>query len=129
MQVDPRFTSQTCSACGLVAKKTLSERIHDCSCGLKLDRDHNAALNILGLGLQAALAKAQRSRVLLGRGVVTLFILTPFRELPSTVSVNVFYYAHSIKERVLALQRFAKKHFIPSRFGEDQFRFLYPGPV
>jgi putative transposase len=52
LQVDPRFTSQTCSACGLVAKKTLSERVHDCSCGLRLDRDHNAAINILCLGLQ-----------------------------------------------------------------------------
>lgn len=52
VQVDPRNTSQTCSDCGLVAKKTLSERVHDCSCGLRLDRDHNAAINILCLGLQ-----------------------------------------------------------------------------
>lgn len=61
VQVNPRFTSQTCSACGLVAKKTLSERIHDCSCGLRLDRDHNAALNILSLGLQATALSRQEA--------------------------------------------------------------------
>jgi len=61
VQVDPRFTSQTCSACGLIVKKTLSERIHDCSCGLNLDRDHNAALNILALGLQSLSLSAKEA--------------------------------------------------------------------
>jgi putative transposase len=51
--VDPCGTSQRCSACGAVVRKALSQRIHDCSCGLTLDRDVNAARNILGLGLQA----------------------------------------------------------------------------
>jgi putative transposase len=53
-QVDPRGTSQRCSTCGATVPKDLSQRIHDCSCGLRLDRDHNAAINILSLGLQAA---------------------------------------------------------------------------
>lgn len=44
--VDPRYTSQTCSGCGAVEKKHLSERWHDCECGVSLHRDHNAALNI-----------------------------------------------------------------------------------
>ena len=48
--VDPKYTSQTCSGCGAVKKKELSERWHSCSCGCSLDRDHNAALNILRLG-------------------------------------------------------------------------------
>ena len=61
VQVDPRLTSQTCSACGLVSKKTLSERVHDCSCGLRLDRDHNAAINILGLGLQTVGLRAKEA--------------------------------------------------------------------
>lgn len=40
--------SQTCSGCGYIEKKQLSERIHDCKkCGLVLDRDVNAALVIL----------------------------------------------------------------------------------
>jgi putative transposase len=49
--VDPRFTSQTCSGCGAIQKKALSERWHSCpACGAELDRDHNAALNILAAG-------------------------------------------------------------------------------
>lgn len=52
--VDPRGTSQRCSDCGTVVKKTLSERTHACQCGLTMDRDHNAALNILALGVSAA---------------------------------------------------------------------------
>jgi putative transposase len=50
VQVDPRYTSQVCSGCGQVRKKELSERWHSCDCGTELDRDHNAALNILRLG-------------------------------------------------------------------------------
>ena len=49
-QVDPKNTSQTCSACGEKSPKKLSLAIRtfDCSfCGMSLDRDHNAALNIL----------------------------------------------------------------------------------
>ncbi len=46
--VSPRFTSQECSGCGERVKKTLSVRTHVCPrCGLMLDRDENAALNIL----------------------------------------------------------------------------------
>ena len=46
--VEPAFTSQDCSACGTRIKKSLSVRTHVCSgCGLVLDRDHNAALNVL----------------------------------------------------------------------------------
>src|SRR6266702_2540170 len=50
--VAPQFTSQECSACGAVVKKSLSVRTHICtSCGVVLDRDHNAALNILAKAL------------------------------------------------------------------------------
>jgi putative transposase len=51
--VNPRNTSQTCSGCEYlpVEKKTLSVRVHECvECGLVLDRDVNAARNILRLG-------------------------------------------------------------------------------
>jgi putative transposase len=54
LRVDPRYTSQVCSGCGTVRKKELSERWHSCECGCELDRDHNAALNILKRGLDAA---------------------------------------------------------------------------
>lgn len=51
--VEPAYTSQDCSTCGFRVRKKLSERVHSCqNCGLVLDRDHNAALNIIGLGLQ-----------------------------------------------------------------------------
>ena len=45
--VKPHFTSQNCSSCGEIVKKSLSVRTHVCSCGTVLDRDHNAAINIL----------------------------------------------------------------------------------
>jgi len=46
--VDPRYTSKTCSQCGHVFESlSLSDRWIDCACGLSLDRDHNAAINIL----------------------------------------------------------------------------------
>ena len=45
--VKPHFTSQNCSSCGEIVKKSLSVRTHVCNCGCVLDRDHNAAINIL----------------------------------------------------------------------------------
>jgi putative transposase len=50
--VPPQYTSQNCSNCGKQVVKTLSQRTHHClHCGTVLDRDHNAALNILAIGL------------------------------------------------------------------------------
>ena len=50
--VPPQYTSQNCSNCGAVVKKTLSTRTHCCPrCGHIQDRDHNAASNILRIGL------------------------------------------------------------------------------
>ena len=48
LEVPPHGTSQVCSGCGTIVKKSLSIRTHRCDCGLTLDRDHNAAINILG---------------------------------------------------------------------------------
>ena len=49
--VNPALTSQECSNCGTVVKKSLSMRTHICQCGFVLDRDWNAAINILKLAL------------------------------------------------------------------------------
>jgi len=49
-KVDPKYTSQVCSRCGTIVKKSLSTRTHKCDCGIVLDRDHNAAINILTRG-------------------------------------------------------------------------------
>ncbi|MES2460934.1 MAG: RNA-guided endonuclease TnpB family protein [Armatimonadota bacterium] len=58
--IQPAYTSQDCSDCGFRIRKKLSERVHSCpKCGLVLDRDHNAALNIIGLGLQTIGSFAQ----------------------------------------------------------------------
>jgi putative transposase len=51
--VNPKGTSQRCSQCGIITKKDLSTRWHDCPiCNCHLHRDYNASLNILSLGLQ-----------------------------------------------------------------------------
>jgi putative transposase len=49
--VNPAYTSQECSSCGTHIKKSLSMRTHVCQCGFVLDRDSNAAINILRLAL------------------------------------------------------------------------------
>ena len=46
--VNPSYTSKTCCSCGAIfSKLTLADRWVDCSCGLSMDRDVNAACNIL----------------------------------------------------------------------------------
>ena len=47
--VAPHYTSQKCSSCGVIVKKSLSTRTHKCVCGCELHRDTNAAINILNL--------------------------------------------------------------------------------
>lgn len=52
VEVPPQGTSQACSGCGAVVPKALSVRRHGCpECGLSVQRDVNAARNILVLGL------------------------------------------------------------------------------
>lgn len=61
--VSAKYTTQDCSACGHRVKKSLSVRTHICtSCGVVLDRDHNAALNIL----EAALVKPSKKQGTVG---------------------------------------------------------------
>ena len=61
--VNPAYTSQDCSACGhRKTDLTLADRTYTCAqCGLAIDRDRNAALNILARG------KALMAGVALGR--------------------------------------------------------------
>lgn len=52
VRVNPAYTTQDCSRCGHRQKLALDKRQFDCQCcGLSLPRDHNAALNILSIGL------------------------------------------------------------------------------
>lgn len=48
--VCPKYTSQICPSCGVIAKKKLSQRTHRCACGCVLDRDEAAAKVILQRG-------------------------------------------------------------------------------
>lgn len=47
IKVDPRGTTQDCSACGVTVPKSLGDREHACKCGYVASRDVNAARNIL----------------------------------------------------------------------------------
>ena len=57
IKVDPRNTTQRCSACGSIAEKDLSVRVHECPyCGFSCDRDYNASRNILITGMEQPVA-------------------------------------------------------------------------
>lgn len=45
-------SSQICSCCGSRTKLSLKDRIYHCTCGLNIDRDYNAAINIKREGLR-----------------------------------------------------------------------------
>ncbi|MGI8542203.1 MAG: RNA-guided endonuclease InsQ/TnpB family protein [Aridibacter sp.] len=52
--INPQFTSQDCSGCGHRQKMPLDIRLYDCpECHISIDRDLNASLNILSIGLNA----------------------------------------------------------------------------
>ncbi len=54
IRVDPKDSSKTCSNCGYVNHELkLSDRVFKCPvCGMKMDRDLNASINILKRGLE-----------------------------------------------------------------------------
>lgn len=89
--VPTQYTSQNCSNCGKTVKKSLSTRTHVCSCGCQLDRDENAARNILRIGLSTA-------------GHTGTFGLEPINalgELTSTLTESVLSgQADSLKQRI-----------------------------
>ena len=86
MEVDPRGTSQECSSCGAEVKKSLSIRTHKCTCGLEMDRDLNAAINILHRGISVAGGKLKQSRMA-GRMKMKRADVGPVR--PRTVEITV----------------------------------------
>lgn len=61
IKVNPAYSSQTCHKCGTRTVHELKDRVFNCSnCGLSMDRDLNAAHNILRLGIQSQLAQANK---------------------------------------------------------------------
>ena len=63
VKVDPAYTTRRCSCCGHIGGKLpLTQRVFSCPrCGLEMDRDHNAALNILGSGMGTLRGSAEPS--------------------------------------------------------------------
>lgn len=54
ISVNPKYTSRMCSSCGEMVLKPLDQRVHSCPhCGQEMDRDLNAAINILRRGLSS----------------------------------------------------------------------------
>ena len=51
IKVEPAYTSQTCSRCGAIIKSNRNGEFYNCSCGLTIDADTNAAINILHRGV------------------------------------------------------------------------------
>lgn len=79
--VPPHYTSQECSQCKVIVKKSLSTRTHVCSCGLILQRDWNAAINILRKavsrgGHPQSNATGVRTSTLLGANLVEQVLTT-----------------------------------------------------
>lgn len=65
VKVNPAYTTQDCSCCGRRQVMPLSKRVYDCpSCGLSIDRDVNAARNILRLGEQSQRGSPQEAHAL-----------------------------------------------------------------
>lgn len=67
--VEPKYSSQTCSSCGRIAKKSLSTRTHACQCGCVLQRDTNAAIVLLNRA-RSSVGRTQSQAC--GVGVTTL---------------------------------------------------------
>lgn len=76
VEVAAHGTSQECPQCGNVVKKTLKQRIHDCQkCGIKIQRDHAAAVVIL-----------QRGSVLIGLDRPEFGSISALTGMPDNVS-------------------------------------------
>ena len=63
--VNPAYTSQTCSACGVTDKASRKREVFECNaCGVVEDADYNASVNILHRGTNNARAQKTSNRLL-----------------------------------------------------------------
>jgi len=67
IKVNPRVTTQECSNCNKIVKKGLNDRIHNCDCGLHVNRDYNFALKILKKATGILLRKEFTEKATVGR--------------------------------------------------------------
>ena len=56
-RVNPAYTSQKCSLCGVVCKGNRKGEIYRCTCGNEMDADLNAAINLSHMGVYSPHAK------------------------------------------------------------------------
>jgi len=87
-KVPPRNTSQRCSGCREIVEKTLAIRTHRCPfCGLEIDRDYNASINIKKLGISMLLEELQE---------VTLGEIGPLENSEGILQVRSQNQAHDL---------------------------------
>lgn len=83
IKVNPKNTSKTCSSCGHIKtgeEQTLADRVYHCEeCNLTMDRDQNAAINIMRIGLLAQSEKEQ------GLGTSPAMILEETKRSPTMI--------------------------------------------
>jgi putative transposase len=92
VRVDPKNTSKMCSSCGEIVEKTIYDRVHICPfCGLSMDRDQNAARNILlkANNLGWRLASDMNSCFLSGAEMQTHCTHNPFFETTQSKLLEV----------------------------------------
>ena len=84
-KVAPHGTSQSCSNCGRMVKKTLAIRTHCCPhCGLVIDRDYNASLNIKQRGIDSLPTGCRE--------------VTPLERTPLTVACMIYGHVISLNK-------------------------------
>jgi len=98
-KISPYNTSQKCSMCSNLVKKSLVIRTHRCPfCGLKIDRDHNASRNIKQKGLDSLPVEC-REVTPLERKPLTI-VSTRYSQVISkneeTNSLNYWHFTHAI---------------------------------
>ena len=49
-KIPPQYTSQRCSSCGVICKSNRNGEVYKCACGMLMDADLNASINILHIG-------------------------------------------------------------------------------
>jgi putative transposase len=93
-KVTPQGTSQKCSFCGKTVIKSLAIRTHCCTyCGLKIDRDYNASLNIRQRGIDSLLLPLEWRKV------------TPVEIVPLPIAAKGDSQARSLKQEAIGFNR------------------------
>ncbi len=100
--VPPQYTSQDCPGCNARVKKALSTRTHQCACGLRLHRDHAAAINILNKGMTCSTVKQGIQGTAPRRGIEAVNTLG-HREFQACGEQTSFGLSESLAQKVSSL--------------------------